>query len=77
MPIVRRTPAAEQDLAQIVVYTANDNLSAAITWLEELSALFQLLSTHPKWASGRGDSRKPGVTRMAITPFITGHLQMA
>lgn len=41
------TVQAEQDLQQIVEFIAHDNLAAAVRWLDEIEALFQLLATQP------------------------------
>jgi plasmid stabilization system protein ParE len=48
MPTVRRTPGAEHDLISIVDYIARDNLPTAVAWLEDIEALFRLLSVQPE-----------------------------
>jgi toxin ParE1/3/4 len=47
MPTVVRTPAAIEDLKEIVGYIAFDNVAAAAKWLDEMEALFALLATQP------------------------------
>lgn len=47
MGIVNKLPKAREQLNQIVDYIASDNLPAALKWLEEIEALFNLLSTQP------------------------------
>jgi toxin ParE1/3/4 len=48
MAVVRLTPAADNDLAQIVDHIGADNLPAAFDWLTTANSLFQLLATQPE-----------------------------
>jgi toxin ParE1/3/4 len=43
-----RTPEAADDLAPIVRYIAGDNSAAALHWLDEIEALFHLMTTQPR-----------------------------
>jgi toxin ParE1/3/4 len=43
-----RTREATEDLDQIIRYIARDNVSAAVSWLDEMEALFGLLATQPE-----------------------------
>jgi len=47
MAQVVKTPAADRDLGRIVSYIAQDNLSAALRWLEDTEKLFELLAEQP------------------------------
>jgi toxin ParE1/3/4 len=47
MAQVIKAPAAYRDLGQIVSYIAQDNLPAALRWLEETEKLLNLLAEQP------------------------------
>lgn len=48
MPQVLRSHRADRDLDDIVDHIAADNISAAVTWLEGIEALFGLLAAQPE-----------------------------
>jgi plasmid stabilization system protein ParE len=47
MPIAIYTSEADDDLGRIVQYIAQDNLFAALTWLDTTRATCDLLATQP------------------------------
>ncbi len=47
MAQVIKTPDAQIDLDRIVSYIAQDNLLAALRWLDEIEQLFTLLAEQP------------------------------
>jgi len=47
MPRATYTSEAERDLGQIAAYIAQDNLLAAMTWLDETRATCDLLASQP------------------------------
>jgi toxin ParE1/3/4 len=77
MANVVRTPRADQDLGQVVRYIAKDNLSAAVSWLDEVEALFQLLATQPEMGQ-RWQSKSLGeVRRLAHGKYVIYYLPIA
>ncbi|HEY5315779.1 MAG TPA: type II toxin-antitoxin system RelE/ParE family toxin [Pirellulales bacterium] len=63
MRSLRRTPEAERDIEQIVRYLAQDNLPAALAWLDKLELVFSLFLTQPeigqrRWSPRYGDLRR-------------------
>ena len=70
MPTVRRTPRVEQDLRQIVDFIAKDNLSAALSWLDETEALFRLLATQPEMGQRRQTKRFKRTRRHAHGNYV-------
>ncbi|HEY5313233.1 MAG TPA: type II toxin-antitoxin system RelE/ParE family toxin [Pirellulales bacterium] len=57
MPAVRRKSRADPDLARIVDFIAQDNLSAALAWLDNVEALFRLLASQPEMGQRRKSRR--------------------
>jgi toxin ParE1/3/4 len=57
MPTVHRAPEVDQDLGTIVDHIAEDNLPAAMAWLDETEALFRLLASQPEMGQLRQTRR--------------------
>lgn len=60
-----RTREATDDLEQIIRYIARDNLSAALTWLDEMESMFSLLATQPEMGE-RVNMRRHGECRRHV-----------
>ncbi len=43
----RRSAAAKRDMRSIAAYIANDNLTAAGTWMRSMDRIFDLLASQP------------------------------
>lgn len=53
MPIINRSPEADDDVVEIASYIGQDNLEAAIRWVDVIDAKLRLLSEF----SGLGTQR--------------------
>ena len=58
MPKFKLTPAAEQDLQEIWLHIAQDNLKAADKLLDRIEAQCELLAIHPQLGPAREDIAK-------------------
>lgn len=65
--MIRRTPAALQDLESLHRYVADDSLSAAAATVERILSGIEALSRHPDM--GR-KGRVPDTRELIIAPFI-------
>jgi toxin ParE1/3/4 len=74
MPMVRRTPRAHDDLAQIVDYIAADNLSAAVSWLERMETLFHLLAAQPEIGEQRRSKQFKRLRRHVSQNYVIYYL---
>ena len=55
MPLVQRTAQADEDLIDLWVYIAQDNLAAADHLLDEFENKFALLAGQPRLGAARSD----------------------
>jgi toxin ParE1/3/4 len=70
MPEAVYTSEAEDDLRQIAEYIANDNLLAAITWLEQTRAVCDLLASQPAIGEGVPTSRFGELRRHVVGSYL-------
>lgn len=63
MPTVIKSPAAEEDITEIWLYIAADNLAAANQFVENLKDIAELIATQPNI----------GVLRAALGEHIRSH----
>jgi plasmid stabilization system protein ParE len=61
-----RTPEADRDLRQIASRIAEDNLTAALEWLQKFEAVFPLLAGEPELGEKIQTQRWGQVRRRAI-----------
>ncbi|HEX4143683.1 MAG TPA: type II toxin-antitoxin system RelE/ParE family toxin [Pirellulales bacterium] len=76
MPKAIFTTEAEQDLGRIVDYIAQDSVLAALSWLEEMRAVCDLIATQP----GIGRCKRTALvtcvgTLLVTTSFITSRTE--
>lgn len=70
MGIVERLPEAQASLNSIVDRIADANLPAALNWLQEIEALFSLLSTQPLMGYELGTKRLGKVRLHAFGNYV-------
>ena len=58
--VVRRRPLAAEDIVEVWDHIADDNLSAADRWVDQLDEQFRLLATQPLMGRAR-DELSPGL----------------
>lgn len=68
-----RTPEAEQDLEEAVVFIARDKVSAAIRWLEETETLFALIVSQPAMGERYQSSQHGVVRRLSHGNYVIYH----
>ena len=66
--VVRR-PQAEEDILEIWLFIAEDNLAAADAWVDRLDAAFALWATQPKMGRGR-DELAPGLRSFPFGRYV-------
>ncbi|ADE16666.1 plasmid stabilization system [Nitrosococcus halophilus Nc 4] len=55
MPVFKRTAQAEEDLIEVWMYIAQENVAAAERLLDEIDAKCRLLAEHPRLGAARPD----------------------
>jgi plasmid stabilization system protein ParE len=75
MPKAIFTTEAEQDLGRIVDYIAQDSVLAALSWLEEMRAVCDLIATQPGSRCKRTALVTCVGTLLVTTSFITSRTE--
>ena len=70
MGIVTRTRTADRELLAVVRRIADENLSAALNWLEEIERIFKLLADHPEAGERCELPRHGPVRRHVVGNFV-------
>lgn len=73
MSDVRRTPRAQRDIEQVVRHISQDNLSAAVKWLEDTEAFFLLLAAQPHMGEMIRSRRFGNVRRHSRGSYVIYH----
>jgi len=76
MKHVLRRPQAQQDIDDIWNYIADDNISAADNWLNQLDEQFALLALQPLMGRAR-DELDAGIRSFPIGRYVIFYLPLA
>ena len=66
---VRKTERAQRDIDQISDWIAQDNLNAALTWVDELDSKLKMIEANPGIGTDRRDLRR-GVRSYAFGNYL-------
>ena len=69
MPIIKRTARVEEDLIEIWLYIAHDDVRAADRLLDEIEEKFFLLADHPSLGPSRPDIA-PGLRYLPVRRYL-------
>jgi toxin ParE1/3/4 len=69
MARIIRSPEAQADVDEIALYIAQDNLDAALRWLETMDEKFRLLSSFPGAGPAR-DAIAPGLRSYPVGNYL-------
>jgi len=70
------TPAAQQDLADILEFIAQDKLGAALAWVEKIEAKCLLIATTPQIGELQNQFGK-GVRTSAVGRYVIFHREIS
>ena len=75
MPQVTRRPLAETDILEIWDYIADDSLTAADRWVDQLDEQFRVLATQPMMGRAR-DELAPGVRSVPFGRYVVFYMPL-
>ena len=69
MPIINRSPEADDDIVEIASHIGADNLEAALRWVDVIDAKLRLLSEFPGLGAQR-DELAAGVRSLPVGNYL-------
>ena len=75
MPQVTRRPLAETDILEIWDYIADDSLTAADRWVDQLDEQFRVLATQPMMGRARNELA-PGVRSFPCGRYVVFYVPL-
>jgi toxin ParE1/3/4 len=76
VPIIKRTAQAEEDLIDIWLYIANDDVRAADRLLDEIEGNFSLLAEQPRLGPARPDIA-PALRYLPVRRYLILYREIA